>query len=346
MNRTIVLVGILALTFVAAARGTTVAEVTHWELQAVDEEGTATYKATDKVIVRGIILNSPEEMLDPTPGYTPYYDPWNMGGQWQIYIQGEGDDHAGTAVWMGQNYGNLPWKADPSLSYTDEQWLSELCRLNHDPCTGYTFTKGDRVKVTGWYKFYGGKTNINEQHMIDPNLNFEIELLDAGVGLPQAEVITLDDVKDSSDDFIFDPNREFGCEYYQGRLVRINDVNFISGTWGPYETMVIEDANGLTFEVLLGIGAGFSNPNNLVAPFDVIGIFNQEDSSCPHTAGYEIWVTNYDGNGFVLTDRGYQRGNLPGDINTDFKVDFKDFAEFAADWLKCAPGLCGCDLPQ
>ncbi len=326
----------------AAVADPSVAEVTHWQLQDVNSQGVGIYEATDKVMITGIILNNPEEMLDPTPGYTATYQPWNMGGEWQIFIQGEGDDHAGTALWMGQNYGNLPWKADPNLSYTDAQWISELCRLNHDLATGHTFTKGDRVKVTGWHKFFGGKTNINEQHFTDPNLNFTIELIDAAAGLPQAEVVTLDQLKDGNDVFIFDAGRTSGCEYYQGRLVRVNDVNFISGTWGPGQMMTIEDVNGLTFPVHLGIGSGFSKSNNLTVPFDVIGIMNQEDDSQPHSGGYEIWVTNYDGNGFVLTDRGYSRSNLPGDINHDYEVDFEDFAQMAADWLKCTPGLCDC----
>jgi hypothetical protein len=343
MKRLIVLAAVFVPMLVVGAKGDpTVAEVTHRQLQAVDVNGTSIYDTTDKVIIEGIILNNPEEMLDPTPGYTSNYQMWNMGGQWQMFIQGEADDHAGTALWMGQNYGNLPWLHNPALSYTDEEWVSELCRLNHDPCTGYTFA-GDRVKVTGWYKFYGGKTNVNEQHSKVPGMDFEIELLDAAVGLPQPEVITLDDVKDANDDFIFDVNRLTGCEYYQARLVRINDVNFEDPNWGPDETGIIRNSTGRTFPVKYGLGPGFSGANNLTDQFDVIGILNQEDGSLPHTEGYEIWVTNYDGNGLVLADRGYKRGNLPSDINSDFKVDFKDFAEFAANWLACAPGLCDCN---
>ena len=169
-------------------------------------------------------------------------------------------------------------------------------------------------------------------------------MLEPAVGLPQPEVITLSDVKDTNDDFIFDANRLTGCEYYQARFVRVNDVNVINANgWEPDGMLTIRNANGLTFPVKLGIGAGISRFACPSGQIDVIGILNQEDGSLPHSEGYEIWVTNYDGNGFVLTDRGYQRGNLPGDINSDFKVDFKDFAEMAADWLKCAPGLCGCD---
>jgi len=58
--------------------------------------------------------------------------------------------------------------------------------------------------------------------------------------------------------------------------------------------------------------------------------------------GYRLWVPNYDGNGLVLTDRGHKRGNLPGDINTDYVVDFYDFAELAENWLQQRAGLNCC----
>jgi len=335
MNRTIVLVGILSLTLIAAARGATVAEVTHWELQAVDADGVGTYKATDKVIITGIVLNNPEEMLNPTPG-TGY-----MGGQWQIYIQGEGNDHAGTAVWYGQYY----TKGGGSDDYTDEELLDEMCRINRDPNTGYIFAAGDRVEVTGGYKFYKGKINVNEKHQVEPEFDFEVELLEPAAGLPQPELITLDMVKDGNDQYIFDQTRLTGCEYYQARIVRINDVNIIDPeNWGPDNTVAITDANGLTFPVKLGIGDGFTRFDCPAGQIDVIAIFDQESSGymvCKD--GYRLWVVDYDGNGLVLTDRGHKRGNLPGDINADFKVDFVDFAEMAANWLACAPGLCDCD---
>jgi len=337
MNRTIILVGILSLTLIAAARGDepTIAEVTHWQLQAVDADGVGTYDATNKVIITGIVLNNPEEILNPTPSTV------GMGGEWQIYIQGEGNDHAGTAVWYGQNY----TKAGGSGDYTDEELLDEMCRINRDPNTSYIFAAGDRVKVTGWYKFYKGKINVNEKHQVETMYDFEVELLEPAAGLPQPDLITLDMVKDGSDQYIFDETRLTGCEYYQACLVRINDVNIIDPeNWGPDNTVTITDANGLTFPVKLGIGDGFTRYDCPTGQIDVIAIFDQESSGylvCKD--GYRLWVVDYDGNGLVLTDRGHKRGNLPGDINTDFKVDFIDFAEMAVNWLGCAPGLCDCD---
>lgn len=314
---------------------------THQEVQAIDIDGYGTHLdlfTSNKVAIEGIILNRPDFMLDATPNEDA---PFGPGASWQIYIQGEGNDHAGTAVWMGQCYDNIP---GGDGIYTNQEWLDEIYRLSHDPFSGYEFAPGDRVRVGGLLKFYTGKTNINERHSSDPSNDLTIELVEPAVGLPQPEVITLDDVKDGNDNFIFDPNRLTGCEYYQGRLVKINNVRFVdANSWGPDAEMQITDGQK-TFPVKLGIGWGIRpGSNNLTEPFDVIGIFDQESSAymvC--NDGYRIWVTNYDGNGRVLTDRAYGRYNLPGEINKDGKVDMFDFAWLVDNWLECVPGSGAC----
>jgi len=311
---------------------------THQQVQSVDENGIGNHPdlwTTDKVTVEGIILNRPDFMLNATPDQN--YPGPGPGAQWQIYIQGEGSDHAATAVWIGQCYDNLP---PGDANYTNQQWLNELYRISHDPCTGYEFAPGDSVRVTGLLKFYNGKTNINERHSTDPQNDFTIELLEPALGLPQPEAITLDDVKDGNDDFIFDDSRQTGCEYYQGRLVKIKDVNFVdANSWAPGANMQITNGDK-TFPLKLGIGWGiYPGSNNLNEPFDVIGIFDQEGSN---KADYRIWVLNYDGNGLVLTDRAYGRYNLPGEINKNGNVNFLDFAWLAENWLKCVPGTGAC----
>ena len=318
--------------------------VTHWQFQTVHEDGTSAFDdyGPTRVVLEGIILNNPEEWLDPTAD--PATGPWQMGGEWEIYVQGEGGDHAGTALWIGQNYGNGPGYEN----YTNEEWRAEICRLNRDPNTGYVFNAGDRVRVTGRYLFYKGKLNINENHEIGPEFDFDIELLEPAVGLPQPEVVSISDLKDANDNEIFDPTRLTGCEYYQSRLVRINDISITDPeNWEPESTITITDANGLTFPVRLCIGDGFSRfecPNGRI---DVIGILDQEAPGRPplidNTKGYRILVVNYDGNGLVLNNRGHKRGNLPGDINSDFVVDFKDLAELAENWLKSRDGLARCN---
>lgn len=269
-----------------------VANVTHWEFQAVGETGEQTYKAADKVILEGILLHNPADMLDPTPDDT-ITETFNIGGQWQFFFQGEGDDHAGTAVWLGQLYNNLPW-VPPDGGYSNQEFIAELNRLN-----ATQFSPGDRIRVTGYYLSYQGKLNINEQHNKNPDHDFTIELLERGVGIPQPEVVTLNELKDDNDNFIFDSTRLTGCEYYQARLVKIEDVWFIDPNgWGPNVEMII--TNGVkTFPVKLGRGNGiYAGSNNLTEPFDIIGIVDQQSPTLK--SGYRLYVMNYDGNGLVL----------------------------------------------
>ncbi len=268
-----------------------VAAVTHSEFQAVDAAGESTYVATDKVTLEGIVLNNPGDMLDPTPDDS-ITEMSNMGGEWQIFFQGEGEDHAATAVWLGQLYWNLPWVA-LDCGYLNEEWIAELTRLN-----AAQFSVGDRIRVTGYFLSYKGKCNINEQHSNDPTRDFTIELVERG-SLPQPEVVTLDDLKDDLDQFIFDSARLVGGEYYQGRLIKIEDVNVVDASaWGPYGELTITDGVR-TLPVKLGRGTGiYAGSFNLTEPFDVIGILDQESTDL--MSGYRLWVMNYDGNGHVL----------------------------------------------
>jgi len=203
-----------------AEAGPTVAEVTHSEFQAVDATGEQTYDKTEKVILEGILLHNPADMLDPMPDDT-ITQTFNLGGVWQFFFQGEGNDHAGTAVWLGQLYNNLPWVASDG-GYTNEEFIAELSRLN-----AARLGPGDRIRVTGYFLSYKGKLNINEQHNNNPDYDFTIELVERGVGLPRPEVVTLDELKNNDDDFVFDPSRQTGCERYQARLIKIEDVYFL-----------------------------------------------------------------------------------------------------------------------
>jgi len=316
--------------------------VTHRQFQAVHQDGTSSFfddTGLLEVVLEGILLNNPEKWLDPTPDPTP--GDWQMGGEWEIFVQGEDDDHAGTACWMGQNYGNGPGDAN----YPNEQFLAEICRLNHDPGTGHVFKAGDRIRVTGTYLFYAGKLNINENHEISPSYDFNVELVKAAVGLPQPEPISISELKDSTDTDIFDPDRLTGGEYYQGRLVRIEDVNVVDpGNWGCENTITIMDSSGLTFPVRLGLGEGIKRYDCPAGQIDVIGILDQAAPGYPPvpTMGYRLLVLDHDGGELVLGGYGNSRGNLPGDINGDYLVDFRDMAALAENWLSGRAGLSGC----
>ncbi len=327
MKSIIFLTTVLSLALVAIVKAApSVAEVTHSEFQAVDASGEHVYNATDKVVLEGILLHNPADMLDPTPDDT-ITDTFNISGQWQIFFQCEGDDHSGTAVWLGQLYNNMPW-ISPEGGYSNEEFIAELSRLN-----AAQFSPGDRIRVTGYYLSYNGKLNINEQHNNSPEHDFSIELVERGVGLPRPEVVMLDELKTGDDDFIFDPNRQRGGEYYQGRLIKIEDVYFVDANdWGPHGEVVITDGTK-TFGVKLGRGNGiYAGSNNLTEPFDIIGIMDQESPDL--TSGYRLYVMNYDGNGSVLAGREHRLADKPGDINLDGAVDFVDLVKLVEDWPK------------
>ncbi|UCD52282.1 MAG: hypothetical protein JSW27_06515 [Phycisphaerales bacterium] len=301
-------VSLFAVIFVSSFQGNlSVAQVTHREFQAVDSEGEQTYQASDKVVLEGIVLHNPADKLDPTPDDT-IMEPFNLGGQWEVFFQGEGDDHAGTAVWLGQLYDNLPW-VELGGGYLNEEFIAELARIN-----AAQFSCGDRIRVTGYFLSYKGKLNINEQHNKNPDHDFTIELLEAGVGLPRPEPVTLDDLKDEQDRFIFDSARLVGGEYYQGRLVKIEDVYAVDpNDWGPDEELLITDGRK-TFPVKLGRGTGiYPGSYNLTDPFDVIGILDQESTDLK--SGYRLYVMNYDGNGHVLATREHRTADCPTDPN-------------------------------
>ena len=327
MKSFIVLVAVLTLALAGVVQGdSTVGQITHSGFQAVDGSGEQTYNATDKVVLEGILLHNPADMLDPTPEDT-ITETFNLGGTWQIFFQGEEDDHAGTAVWLGQLYNNLPWVA-PDGGYSNEEFIAELSRLN-----AAQFSPGDRIRVTGYYLSYKGKLNINEQHNNNSDHDFSIELVERGVGLPRPEVVLLDELKNGDDDFIFDPNRQRGGEYYQARLVKIEDVYFMDvNDWGPHGELVITDGIK-TFPVKLGRGNGiYAGSKNLTEPFDIIGIMDQESSDL--TSGYRLYVMNYDGNGSVLASREHRLADMPGDINLDGVVDLVDLIKLIENWSR------------
>ncbi len=269
---------------------------THANVQAVDKNGAGTF--TGPVTLTGVILNNPEEMLDPSANWQPMGNAV-MGGQWQIFIQSiDSADQGGTACWMGQNYAIMPWLFTDEASYTDAEWQAELDRLNHDPVTEHRFRKGDLVQVTASHTgFYGGKTNINEGHDNDSDANFQITLIEAGHGLPTPTVVTLSELKDASDQAIFDATRQTGGERFQGELIRINDVTLTdTAGWGQEawdeRLCEITDASGRTLTLRMPRGSVVDFGPAPVDEFDVIGILNQESGSrMQGMDGYELFVT-------------------------------------------------------
>ncbi len=248
----------------------------HSAYQAVDATGFGTFLPSPPIRMKGIILNNPEDMLNMSAGA-----PGVVKGQWQIYIQAvESGDWGGTACWMGQ----APPIAPLPLRYTDEQWEAEMLRVNYDPATGHHFRKGDLVEVRARVPglFNKGKTNINEAHSNDPANNFDVILLEAGVGRPAPAVIP-----SLAQAVVFDSTRLTGAEYYQATWVRINKAQIVGGTWGAGQTLTISDGTA-NLSMLLSVMGDFNDYAPPAGSFDVLGIFDQESSD--YTSGYRLWV--------------------------------------------------------
>ncbi len=313
----------------AALAGVAWGQVLHRDVQAVDEDGVGTFQGA--ATLTGVLLYNPELRFDATPNFIPWQldgsSTFRLGAQWEIFVQAvDSGDRGGTACWMGQNYGNLPWLRNSALSYTNDAWQAEMDRLNHDPATGRRFREGDLIRVVASNTlFYSGKTNVNEAHSISPSLDFSLELIDANVGLPEPEAISLAAIKDANDAAIFDPDRLTGGEYYQGVRVIIEDVTLVdAGAWGsdgPFDdrACTITDATGRTLTARMPRSSVLDFGDAPDGTFDVIGVIDQlSGSSDDGTTGYELFVTDIAGD--------------PGDITLDGVVSEADLGILAAHW--------------
>jgi len=274
-------------------------------LEAVDDMGVSTWNGSFPIVLTGVLLTDPDEMLDSTPDYLDWDDGanmYNLGGQWQVFVQVvTNNDRGGVECWMAQNYGNLPWEPhDGSDSYSDEVWSNEVYRVSHDPATGYAFRKGDLVTIAAnGSLFYGGMQNINEEHSTDPAYDFTISLVATNFGLPAPEVISLSSVISTNLTAtghydIFDPTRQSGGEFYQGMRVRINGLTLVTtdgwNTNSDWDSRycTATDGEGRQFPLihpLYDIGPAPANQ------FDATGVFLQESGSgTDGTFGYELFV--------------------------------------------------------
>ena len=291
------------------AAGISSSAETFTNLEAVDANGVSTWNGTFPIVLTGIILNNPGEMLDATPDYVPWDDganAWNLGAQWQIFIQTiSPGDRGGVELWIAQDYGNLPWEPhDGSDSYTDDQWTNQVFLVSDDPSSGYAFQKGDLVTVSAnGSLFYGGMQNINQEHSTDPAFDFTISLVASNFGLPAPQVISLSSVISTNLSAtghydIFDPTRMSGGEYYQGMRVRVNGLTLV--TTDGWTTNPDWDARFCTATDGTGRQFPLIHPLYDLGPaptgkFDATGVFLQESgSSTDGTFGYELFVQEID----------------------------------------------------
>lgn len=284
-----------------AASQARAADVSNRDFQAVNANGVSTWTGTYPITITGVILNNPEDMLDTTYDSSAVAS-GSMGAQWQLFIQGIGTDHNGTALWMGQNYNSLGAWIPAGNSYDQAAWTTEMIRVNYDETTGHQFRQGDLVTVTaGTSLFYGGKRNVNESHRTTTANDFTVSLVTADYGLPTASRITLSDLYvdpgvagyDAAYP-MFDASRNTGAEYYQGTYVRLNGLTLTDAdgwdetAWGD-RLCTVTDGAGHTFTLRMPLSDLGDAPAGM---FDVYGIINQESGSGSNGRyGYEIFVT-------------------------------------------------------
>lgn len=327
------------------------------DFQAVNPDGSPAYTGGFPLRVQGVLLSDPGSIFDNSPSFVPVSWPataFQFGGRQQPFVQSvDPTDVGGAAMFLAQSLGNHPANQDDFFSYTDQEWLAEVARVNFDPSTGHEFRAGDLIEVRARIGLhFSGKFNINEAHDNAAGNDFDVILLQADFGLPQARTLLLSDVKDVDDLDIFDPARTTGGEAYQSQRVLLRQV-FILDPENWARGQVIQVSDGLrTLPVLLGTDPDFDLLPAPLGDVDIIGIFDQEASVPPVGGldGYRLIATaaadfspaeicSSDLNGDLRTDLfdGEQffsdRGSLGGasDLNGSGIVDLADFAILQAD---------------
>lgn len=276
----------------------------HSTYQAVQANGSSAYAGGFPVRLRGVLLNNPEDWLSPAFVPSPGVGTFNLGGQWEIFVQAvdldgtpyDADplapfaDFGGTAAWMGQNYAGLPF-ANPTFMYSEAQWTSELNRLNYaggTPGVDPLIRAGDLIELRVRAGLaHQGKMNVNEQHNTDPAKDFEVVLLQQGFGRPSPAMLTLSYLKAADDAAIFDSTRQAGGEHHQSGWIQINGVQLQSAAgWGPGGNLTLVDGTGRTLPLRLGLNDTFLSALAPVGTFDVVGILNQGDPA--NVGGYYL----------------------------------------------------------
>jgi len=271
----------------------------HSEYQAVYDDGTAAWPSGSAspypIEMIGVVINDPLDMLNYEYDATD-----NPSPQWQVYIQAtETDDFGGTALYM-RKY--LPYGSKKDLYSGAITWEDEMQRLNY-PLDSISLRRGDKIKVEALAPGmpYNGKYNINTKHADSTDADyltdkvFTITILERGVAL-DAATITLGDLKDGNDDFIFDDTRATGCEHYQASLVHLDDLLLDNpedwALYDPDNPLIVRQGN-LTFPMVLGIDPALEaiDANALsTTPFGITAILDQESSD--PTSNYRLWLTS------------------------------------------------------
>ena len=252
---------------------------TIWDYEAVDADGYGTHPLVganpydgdgaptqNMVTIEGMVIGGTGDLVDRSvPGYGAY--PFAM---YSIWIQDDNAEKGGIQCWAGAGYW---WDREPVW----RSWPD--------------INAGSRVEVTGWLANYNGKVFINDRH--DNELMWTVTVLDPNVGMPTPEVIGSIGAAN-----YFDQTRTAGGERWQTRWVKFENVEIVGGAenWGANGEVIISDTGGDDNLIMkLSLMGDFDSYSAPTGPFDVVGVFDQEDDDADpyYHDGYRLWVKNY-----------------------------------------------------
>ena len=146
---------------------------------------------------------------------------------------------------------------------------------------GLHFSLGDSVTFSGYVKQFSGLTELDSTFSA-------VTLVKHASGRPVPEPLVLTCAQ---------MNASFGgapnySEPNESRLIRINGVQLVSGTWPTTPqtvnvTLQISDGTA-TSTLFIDKDTNVDGSPQPIGYFDVIGILKQYDTSSPYTTGYEI----------------------------------------------------------
>lgn len=140
------------------------------------------------------------------------------------------------------------------------------------PVNNLGFVEGNRYVVLGTVSQFSGQTELNTPSIA----NRVFDLGPATAVTPQ--VVTLATL-------LADP------ESYEGSLITVENLAYVSGTWAPANTLVLRDSTPTNIDVRIQAGSavtGVPGGGTPYARINVTGVFGQFDSSNPFTTGYQI----------------------------------------------------------
>jgi len=142
------------------------------------------------------------------------------------------------------------------------------------------YVYGDIIKATG--------TLLNYNGLIELVLTSTTERV--GTTTPVTPIV----LSSLTSAMIFDSTLATGGEYYEGRLVKINNVTIVSGTWpaaGANANIIIQDAAGTQITMRIDKETDIDGSTQPTGALSIVGIWNQFDSVTPFDSGYQFQPT-------------------------------------------------------